>query len=206
MDLLIDNNLIDQCQTWHNSIEPELEIHYSQHQYINPDWAPNNQLENYITPTQATSCSSAEINLDDYNQTEFEIVLETLFDDARIQLTEKSLRPIACGQPFLIMGAPGTLKYLQKYGFKTFEGIIDESYDSINDSKNRMQAVIDTMMTIAKWTSQERKDNLDKIKKMAIDEVKTIGEVYIMLKRRNFDGFFDRIDDGKELKNTDRSV
>jgi hypothetical protein len=47
---------------------------------------------------------------------------------------------------------------------------------------------------------------LDKIKKMAIDEVKTIGEVYIMLRRRNFDGFFDRIDDGKELKNTDRSV
>jgi len=34
--------------------------------------------------------------------------------------------------------------------------------------------------------------SLEKIKKIAIKESKTIGEVYILLKRRNFDGFFDR--------------
>ena len=36
--------------------------------------------------------------------------------------------------------------------------------------------------------------SLDKMKKMATDEVKTVGEVYILLKRRNFDGFFDKIE------------
>ena len=41
----------------------------------------------------------------------------------------------------MLLGAPGNLKYLKQYGFKTFEGIIDESYDQIADPELRMQAV-----------------------------------------------------------------
>jgi hypothetical protein len=166
LDLLIKHNLISNCQTSCNSVEPELQIHYTQHQYINPQWKPDYRLENYVDPTSVTSCSSADFNLNDYGQTEFEVVLETLFDDCRIQLTEKILRPIACGQPFLILGTANSLKYLHRYGFKTFSDIIDESYDNIVDAQDRMQAVVNVMSTIANWTSKERTVNMSKIKEI----------------------------------------
>ena len=166
IDLLIDQNLISTCQTSCNSIEPELQVHYSKYQYIDQQWKPENQLENYTSPTPAASCSSADFSIEDYCDTEFEVVLETLFDDARIQLTEKILRPIACGQPFLLLGTAGSLKYLQHYGFKTFSDIIDESYDNINNAKDRMQAVINTMTRIVNWTDSERKINHNKIKEI----------------------------------------
>jgi hypothetical protein len=164
IDLLIDNKLIDQCHTFCNPIEPELQIHYSQHEYINSQWRPNNQLENYANSTTAGSCSSADFDITDYNSTEFEIVLETLFDYPRIQLTEKSLRPIACGQPFLLVSSAGSLQYLQSYGFKTFDSVIDESYDKITNSSERLQAVVKVMKTITNWSATEKLINMKKIK------------------------------------------
>jgi hypothetical protein len=37
------------------------------------------------------------------------------------------------GMPFIIVGTKGSLKYLREYGFRTFEGIWDESYDDAED-------------------------------------------------------------------------
>jgi phage terminase large subunit-like protein len=111
-DLLIKNDLVEQCQTSCNPIEPELEIHYTDYQFKNPQWKPTNRLENFLQPTTADATSSADFNTDDYNSTDIEVVLETLFDDSRLQLTEKSLRPIACGQPFILTG---TVSLPQRY-------------------------------------------------------------------------------------------
>jgi len=163
MDLLIEHNLVSNCQVTCNSVDPDMQIHYQQHQYINPQWMPGHCLEEYLEPTIANSWASADFDSVDYDQTEFEVVLETLFDDQRIYLTEKILRPIACGQPFLLLSSAGSLKYLQSYGFKTFSDIIDESYDTIVDAKQRMQAVINTMSTIVSWTESERASNMVKI-------------------------------------------
>ncbi len=69
------------------------------------------------------------------------IVSETVFWHDKLHLTEKIFKPIVFKQPFMLLGAPGNLKYLKQYGFKTFEGIIDESYDQIADPELRMQAV-----------------------------------------------------------------
>ena len=35
--------------------------------------------------------------------------------------------------PFVVVGTQGSLEYLRSYGFRTFEGIWDESYDYAND-------------------------------------------------------------------------
>jgi hypothetical protein len=85
-----------------------------------------------------------------------EVVLETLFDDSRNHLTEKSLRPIACGQPFIIAGAPGSLQYLKDYGFKTFDGHINESYDNIQNSSDRLTAIIQEMKRINNMTPEQK--------------------------------------------------
>ena len=116
-----------------------------------PQWQPTHVLENWLQPTTANASSSADFNTDDYNSIDIEVVLETLFDDARIHLTEKSLRPIACGQPFILAGAAGSLPYLKSYGFKTFDKCWDESYDFKADPEKRLIKITELMKHINEW-------------------------------------------------------
>jgi hypothetical protein len=109
----------------------------------------NVQLGSIDTDAVVTSNSSAEYNHEDHTKTNCSIVLETVFDN-RIHLTEKTLRPIACGHPFMILSGPGTLKYLRTYGFKTFHSFIDESYDLETDVDKRMIMVLSEMDRINK--------------------------------------------------------
>jgi hypothetical protein len=62
------------------------------------------------------------------------LVTETVGTGRRHHLTEKTFKPIALGMPFVIVGTRGSLEYLRSYGFRTFEGIWDESYDLEEDS------------------------------------------------------------------------
>lgn len=166
-DLLITSDLQKKCHTSVNSVEPELGIHYDQHQFNNPVWRPAHVLENYFSINTSPSHYSADFNITDYEDTDIEVVLETLFDDERLHLTEKSLRPIACAQPFILAATYGSLEYLRSYGFQTFGDIWDENYDTIENSAERLIAITDLMKTISCWTPEERIANLTKAKIIA---------------------------------------
>jgi len=150
-ELLIQLNLQDSCQTSVNPVEPELGIHYDYHKFKNPAWCPQTVLEDYFPINGMPSHYSADFDVNDYNATDVEVVLETLFDDDRIHLTEKSLRPIALSQPFVLVSTAGSLEYLRSYGFKTFGSVWDESYDVIKDPGQRLYAITNLMAQIANW-------------------------------------------------------
>jgi hypothetical protein len=159
-DLLIKLGIEKDCQTTISSIEPELGIHYNQYQFTNPTWKPNHVFENYFSLNNSHSHYSADFNIGDYESTDIEVILETLFDDDRLHLTEKSLRPIACGQPFILGSTYGSLEYLRSYGFKTFSNVWDESYDLIYNPKERLIAITHLMKTITNWNPKERINKL----------------------------------------------
>ena len=164
-DLLIENNIINQCLTFCNPEENG--IHYHDHKFKNSVWKPNHVLEKHIGPTMADSSSSADFDTENYNSTLIEVVLETLFDDDRLHLTEKSLRPIACCQPFILVATHGSLAYLRSYGFKTFDTVWDESYDNIEDPVERMQAIIKTMIDISNWNDTQRSEKINRVYEIA---------------------------------------
>jgi hypothetical protein len=166
-ELLIQLNLQDHCQTSINPVEPELGVHYDCHQFQNPVWRPQTRLEDHFPINETPSHYSADFDANDYNDTDIEVILETLFDDARLHLTEKSLRPIALGQPFVLVATAGSLGYLRSYGFKTFDSVWDESYDGITDSEQRLHAVTDLMAQIASWDPHERATKLAKAQAIA---------------------------------------
>ena len=164
-DLLVKHALVDSCHTWFNPVDGDHD--YKNHVFTNQEWRPDHVLEQYFSPTDATSCSSADFCTKDYQSTEIEVVLETLFDDDRLHLTEKSLRPIACRQPFILMATHGSLQYLRDYGFKTFDSVWDESYDQIQDPVMRMQAIIDVMHDISSWSDEEWMSNKPRLVQIA---------------------------------------
>lgn len=112
------------------------------------------------------SNASAIYNVEDFNHTAISVVLETVFDQ-RIHLTEKILRAIACGHPFMLAAGPGSLKFLRSYGFHTFHGYIDESYDDINDPVDRLAAIVKEMKRIADLPQLQKNQLIDVLRGIA---------------------------------------
>jgi hypothetical protein len=164
---LIKLSLENHCQTSINPIEPELGIHYKLHKFKKPTWQPSIVLEDYFSTSTAHSHYSADFDIKDYEATDIEVVLETLFDDDRLHLTEKSLRPIACGQPFVLVGTHGSLEYLRSYGFKTFGDIWNEQYDLVEDPEERLIHITNLMQNIVNWTPSQRAFYMEQAQKIA---------------------------------------
>ena len=80
-----------------------------------------------------------------FQDTCFSVVTETDMGDGRRQrrFTEKSLKPLFAGHPFVVAGQPGTLAALRELGFRTFQPLIDERYDEVTDPALRAQRVVD---------------------------------------------------------------
>ena len=91
------------------------------------------------------------------------VVSETCFYEKTLHLTEKVFKPIVARQPFLLLSTPGALQYLKNYGFKTFDNVIDESYDNITDPYERIKAVTGILKQICNMSESEKKHMYYKI-------------------------------------------
>jgi hypothetical protein len=133
------------------------QVDYRDHVFVNNNLRITSaDLHNQLPNNTTHSSYSADYNSMDYSESAIEVVLETLFDDQRWHLTEKTLRPIACGKPFILAATPGSLQYLRSYGFETFSDLIDESYDLIVDSPLRLQAIAKEMLRISQLDLSEK--------------------------------------------------
>ena len=56
-------------------------------------------------------------------------------------VSEKIYKPIAYKHPFIVASTPGYLRQMKMIGYKTFHPFIDESYDLIQDDRERMLAL-----------------------------------------------------------------
>jgi hypothetical protein len=85
------------------------------------------------------------------------LVTETVAAGRRHHLTEKTFKPIALGMPFVIVGTKGSLEYLRSYGFRTFEGIWDESYDQAEDDVRieRIASLLHSLNELSAAAKQE---------------------------------------------------
>ena len=76
---------------------------------------------------------------------------------------EKIMIPILFKKPFLNLGPLYGLEILKSYGFKTFDSIIDESYDKEIDLDKRMNMVLDELERLSKIDLVEMTKNLKPI-------------------------------------------
>ena len=70
------------------------------------------------------------------------IVMETHFDadqSGGTFLTEKTFKPIKHGQLFFVAGPAGSLQALRDLGYRTFDSVLDNTYDRIANNTKRWQ-------------------------------------------------------------------
>jgi hypothetical protein len=85
------------------------------------------------------------------------LVTETVATGRRHHITEKTFKPIALGMPFVIVGTRGSLEYLRSYGFRTFDGIWDESYD-LEDDSVRIERIASLLRSLDELGPEAKQD------------------------------------------------
>lgn len=108
--------------------------------------------------------TSLSEDLLDYNNvysihnSRFALVQETEMRTTTNRYTEKTIKAIQTKQIFILAGNHHTLKLLRKDGFKTFDGIIDESYDNIEDRDQRIQAITKEVKRLCAISNEQWND------------------------------------------------
>lgn len=142
-------------------------LYYKKHIYQNSKFQTVCDFENHVEPNTSPSSASADYVVADYLGANIEVVLETIFDHSDQHLTEKTLRPIALGKPFILASSPGSLQYLRSYGFQTFDPWIDETYDAIQDPIIRMQHIVSWMKKFVSLDQKQQQNILIKCQTVA---------------------------------------
>jgi len=137
---LLDNSYWSYCETGeldnNNPIEidsiPQLRYHTQKFLSEGPYFSDN------LTQSERNNHASTESK---YHVNSYcNIVMETHFDvdqSGGVFLTEKTFKPIKHGQMFFVAGAAGSLQALRDLGYRTFDSVLDNSYDRIADSTQR---------------------------------------------------------------------
>lgn len=125
---------------------------------------PDTDFNFTVTPVTYYDCSmslSQIVPISIYNNTAYSIICETNFKNHYSFFTEKTVKPILGRRLFIMFGGQYQLKNLRKLGFETFNGIIDESYDTVACFDTRTKMIKNQMKYLLQ---EDQKIILDKIK------------------------------------------
>ena len=156
----------------------------------------NQEIEDYLKHNESTIRTALTKHAygyvgypDVFVNSSFSIVIEAYLNyDTVVNypfITEKTMRPIAIGQPFMIYGQAHSLPYLHERGYRTFHPHIDESYDRIENDLLRLKTVTAEIARISAMPPNEFETLLRKIK--------PIVEHNIAQTHRNIDQYWTRI-------------
>jgi len=97
-------------------------------------------------------------NKQPYLDSYLNITTETDFINPTGYASEKVWKPFGFFQPVLLVGSHGTLEFIRSFGFKTFDGFIDESYDKEIDNTKRFELIEKEIIKFSKMSKQEVHD------------------------------------------------
>lgn len=97
-----------------------------------------------------------------YKNTLLSAVTETAFHQPGVFITEKIFKAIAAGHPFIVLGQYKYLESLKTFGYKTNFPGLDQSYDLIQNPRERFLAFHRTLQS---WINIDRKQKLEMIDK-----------------------------------------
>lgn len=151
------NNLLDQS-LWSCLDRTMSEIHLLDKKYELPVYQSNINVSDLSTTATLSDVKKHMFNgqwgdgqvcAESYIDTYFSLVTETVTDSYSFR-TEKIWKPIAMGHPWIAVANAGYYKDIRNLGFKTFEHIIDESFDQIQDSQQRVSRIADVVEDLCK--------------------------------------------------------
>lgn len=120
---------------------------------------PEDVIYNTINDDDATGVTEVTNGLESFYRDAFvDIVTESRFAQPTGNYSEKVYQPMFYLKPFVLAAPVNTLKFLKEEGFKTFSEFWDESYDSIENSEQRLFAIFDVINDINSKSIEELRE------------------------------------------------
>lgn len=124
-----------------------------------------------------------------YTDSYVHVVLETHFDadqSGGAFVTEKTFKPIKHAQPFVVVSGPGHLQALRDLGYRVFDRVWDNTYDTIEDATQRWQAITELLT----WM---RAQGLDKISALCRDDAEHNQQLFQSLKQHRLNTLIEAL-------------
>jgi hypothetical protein len=117
----------------------EYEVDQYQNATVNPGPADRTLIKHELFNN---TWGEIYLRAEPYIDTYFSLVTETVVEQPWPFRTEKIAKPLMMGHPFIVATSQGYYQDLHRLGFKTFDHVIDESFDSIANHQDRMDRII----------------------------------------------------------------
>lgn len=167
---LIDCGMHDQGLISHDTLEHNTWMNYGIDEKVMQQAAE--LLPLIVDDADFDNNKAMHINTDIYLRSWVSVVTEThAFDDPySLFISEKPWKPVYALHPFMVLGHRNTLEAMRSMGYKTFEGLLDETYDRV-DFADRATMIINNLSKLSvirdKWGwLQECKEIVEHNKKV----------------------------------------
>lgn len=130
---------------------------------ISPDECTVGDTTDIVVVDGTIVSLSQIIPVDIYNQTAYTLVCESQCDNSYSFFTEKTIKPMLAGRPFLVCSGQYFLQNLRRLGFKTFDGVFDESYDLEWSLERRVDMIVAEMNRVQQLDQQWVYDQLQAV-------------------------------------------
>lgn len=119
---------------------------YEMERYRDPVFGPITTSSNIKQELFRLEWGEIYLKPEPYIDTYFSLVTETVCAESDFSFrTEKIAKPLAIGHPFVVAANRGFYRDLRSIGFRTFDHVIDESFDLIDNAQDRMDRLFDVV-------------------------------------------------------------
>ena len=135
------------------------------------EWYQNYKRNEFSLPSQFNGLASWVHSFNDHKNVWSKYLLEIVVETdchCKYWITEKTIKCLGTGKPFIAMAGAGFMSWLQELGFKTFDSIIDESYDREPRSTARVALIKKEIDRIANFNSEELKIFSEQLKPITL--------------------------------------
>ena len=174
-ELMKENILSNSLYSYHHrgiKLNPDFEI--KQYKNFYPEYGADRDI--YEKP---------------YNETVFNIVSETSVDE--LFITEKTWKPIIAKQLFIVHSKTNFLNDIKKLGFKTYNDLIDETYDTIPNLKEKTSAIVSLCKSLKNVNHLELYYNSQNIREHNLSTLFSQEKLHQAIKN-NFNELFKLVD------------
>lgn len=125
--------------------------HYEVARYRNPTFGPITDRTNLKQELFRWEWGEIYLEPRAYIDTYFSLVTETVCAESTHSFrTEKIAKPLAMGHPFIVAANAGFYRDLKSLGFRTFDHVIDETFDCIESAQGRMDRIIEVVSDLCR--------------------------------------------------------
>lgn len=125
----------------------------------------NNEFDPHVQISPNYYYSAVQyIPIQIYNCCYLNLVVEADIDRKNcFFITEKTIKALISGIPFVIVSTPGFLKKIQEAGFRTYGELWDENYDMIEDTDLRLAKIVNLLEDLNTFDWDKNKNELQSI-------------------------------------------